>query len=287
MAVGVGAAVVVVLGLLIGGGVVAVRAIDRNVASHRNGASPPANPAVATASSAPAPAPAGDLNLALAAQSKAMVAGDETGWMAAIDPHAAAAVAEYRRIFHNLRQMKVAAWQQTPLSINMPVVDAPRTFGIDVRYCLITAPCAMLDVTMTVTAQLRDGQVRIETFKIPTRNPSFYRPVPWIVANLSAAVDADARVVVAASSAEAGHLTAALRSAVSAAKTSGTYAHWGRPDVYVTYLADHTEAKLWSGSLTNVLASSCTSYPVSSTDIETVLVMPDAAARGPAAVRLR
>jgi hypothetical protein len=236
------------------------------------------SPSASVSSSAKEPVPAvppanlSTVNGMLTIQATALLAGDEKGWMAVVDPKAHAAVAEYKRIFHNMRAMHVAMWQQSSATGNNPTT-ALEPYSIYVIYCLAVTTCPNTVASLDITAERRGGKVFIEGFTMPKRSSKTDSPLPWIVSDLSAAVGG--RVVVAASSAESRWLTTALRDSEAAAKVADRYAEWGKPEVYVIYLADRAEAKTWLGTVAS--PDSITSYFwVGGDDGETVLYMPQA-----------
>ncbi len=266
--VGIISAVVLVLALITTVGILATR-------SNNGHATAGSKPSTAASSTAAPAAKVTNLDIALTAQSKALLAGDEPGWMATVDPSATAAFTEYQRIFHNLQHMKIASWTQAATNNDVPVTDTASTYSLQVDYCLLTIDCAPMHATLTITAALVAGQVRIETFTVPTRDIEHASPLPWLVSNLSTAVGP--RVIVAGSSAEQGRLASALKSAEQAAAVADKFAHWGKPQVYLVYLADAAEAKLWLGSVDHPNLYTGFTATLSDTDMEGVLFMPGAA----------
>ncbi len=261
----------VVLAVVCGLGVYALRAVNHTPKVVSSG------PKAASTPTATASVPStNNLDLALKTQAAALVAGDRVGWMAMVDPSAHEAVAEYQRIFDNLRQMHVAYYAQAAIYDEIPVSVNPQQYSIDASFCLITAGCTELAATLTVTLELKAGQVRVESFQMPTKDPQHDSPLPWLVANLSVKVDPARRIVLAASSNEASHLSAAMTDAQHAATVADTFAHWGKPQVYLVYLADPAEAQLWFGSVSNAADYTVTTDPVDRSDIEMALFLPKA-----------
>jgi hypothetical protein len=235
--------------------------------------------ATPTATTVPriAPPPPPDpttMNGSLALQGKALVAGDQAGWMAAVDPAARSAVAEYQRLFHNLHGMKVALWDQASAGGDEAPIGVEH-YSIAATYCFLQSPCTKMTVTLPVTATLKAGRVVIESISVPKKNYETYAPFPWLTANLS--VMTGPRVIVAASSAESSHLTAALHVAEEAAVVADKFAHWNRTDVYIVYLASVKEAGSWLGGVTHANQYTGTINPVTDTDIESLMIMPAAA----------
>ncbi len=268
---GVCALVLVVLAGLVTAGVVYSNSARRDTAK----AGPSPQPGSPTPSAAPTTA-APDLTTldgVLTEQAAALIGGDEAGWLAAVDPTATAATAEYSRIFHNLRAMKVASWRQSSPS-GRPPGSSPQPYAIDVSYCLVQTPCNDLQATLTVSAELKGDRVLLESITTPKPDENAEQPLPWMASNLSAVVGK--RVVVAASTDEQGRLSSALRSAEQAAEIADQYAHWTKPDIYVVYLAGAGEAKTWFGGEhdPDIIVST---WPVGDYDIEMVMHMPGAA----------
>jgi hypothetical protein len=167
--------------------------------------------------------------------------GDEKGWLAPIDPRAKAAVAAYKRIFHNMRAMHVAVWAQDDSFGDAS--SARSSFPIDVTYCLVVRTCTKTTAELDVTVELKHGVVQIESLAKPLKDRRTAQPPPWQVARLSAVVGP--RVVVAASGAEAYRLRSVLPLAVAAAAADDRFALWGKPAEYVVYLADSAEFGRW------------------------------------------
>jgi hypothetical protein len=211
------------------------------------------------------------LNGVLYEQSVALLNNDVKGFLATVDPNATAAVAAYQRIFHNMRQMHVTIWEQDAPSGNY-VTDEPQSYEVDVTYCLVVKNCQETDATWHVTAALKSGRAMIESFTAPTGSRYTSEPYPWEVATLTALTGP--RVVVAASSAESGLLQRALRIAEHAATAADQYAHWGKPAVYVLYLANPAEGRKWfDGDLQN---ADGVTYTIQPHDLEVVALLPDA-----------
>jgi hypothetical protein len=269
---------VVVLALCAGLGVAAYvvgKKVDHTIAtgtgsSTASSTSPSSKPS--------GPPDATTVNGSLRLQSAALVAGDEAGWMAAVDPAKPAAVAEYQRIFHNLHAMKIASLDQNSVGGDDAATTTLDAYDITLNYCLVQAPCQKNTATLHTTAMLVGGRAVIESISTPAADPDSESPYPWLVANLSVAVGQ--RVVVAASSSESSHLQAALSDAEQAATVADKYAHWARPDVYVVYLASVKEAGTWFGGLEDAKNYLSMMNPVSITDLESVLIMPNASLYG-------
>jgi hypothetical protein len=211
------------------------------------------------------------MNGILYEQSQALLNGDQKGFLASIDPAATAAVAAFKRIYHNMRQMHVTIWEQSAPAGNY-VTEEPQSYEVDVTYCLVVRNCQETDATWHVTAELKAGRATIESFTPPEASRYTSEPFPWEISTLTALTGP--RVVVAASDAEAGTLRRALAIAERASKAADQYAHWGKPAVYVLYIADPAEGKAWfDGDLQN---ADGVTYSIQPHDLEVVALMPDA-----------
>ncbi len=212
---------------------------------------------------------------ALDAQGAALLKGDQSGWLAAVDPAATSAVSAYKRLYHNLTQLHVQLWKPSSSDF-VELSGVKQTFSVGVNYCFGTDSCSGTRASLKVTALKRDGKVIFEGIAAPKASLLTNQPLPWEVANLTAVVGK--RVIVAASSAWSFKLQSALATAEKAAEAADKYAQWGRPTTYVVYLANSTEGKTWfDGDLKHVDG---VSYTISPTDIQIVIMMPFAAEVG-------
>jgi hypothetical protein len=196
---------------------------------------------------------------AIERQSKALLAGDEAGWLATIDPANEQLVTRYRTIFRSLRAMRVSLWRPmvNPYggSVAMGEVETNGTLWtlkLVVEYCLGAPTCPSYDP--------HDGT---------PRPPRFYLAGSWRMVNGRAVLTAEQeghpargtapweselvsvvgkRVVVAAPPALAARLPAVLPIAEDAAATADRYARFSRPPAaYIVYLASTYELKSWYG----------------------------------------
>jgi hypothetical protein len=166
--------------------------------------------------------------------------------------------------------MHVAVWTQTTAGGADITVDSEQ-YEVDITYCLVVKSCTDTEAEWHVAAKLVGGKAVIEGYTAPAASYYTSEPYPWEISTLSAVVGP--RVVVAASN-ESGALSKALPIAERAAKAADQYAHWGKPSVYIVYLASHSEGKTWfDGGLRN---ADGVSYPIQPDDIEVTILMPDA-----------
>jgi hypothetical protein len=257
---GVGAAIVA--GELPGG---------RTLGSGGPASSPSMSPTPYRTPALPPPDPA-TLNGTLDLQSDALMRGDLKGFLAAIDPKATAAITEFTMIFHNMRAMKVARWSSESADGYVSPTATASPTEIDISYCLVVTACTSTNASLHVSQKLVAGHALISGVTVPKPTKDEYGPLPWMVSSLSAVTGP--RVVVAASSAESSHLAEALPIAEDAVTNADRYALWGKPPVYVLYLASHSEGNdNWFGvGMKNLLGLS---MPLDTTDIQVIVLMPD------------
>jgi hypothetical protein len=224
---------------------------------------------VSTAPVSTAP-PAGtqpDISPVLNAQSGALIDGNEAGFLGAVDPAATSAVAAYKRMYANLRALHVSTFDQTA---DASFVDGRADVDIYVYYCLVYL-CG--DANLAVSFDIVDGKAEIVAYTTPAVSPDDVEPIPWEASTLSVATGTD--VIVAADAAEKSQLSRVLPMAERAAVAANKYAHWEQVPTYLVYLADHRDAAKWFGGILE--NSDGESVSVSSTDIEVMVVLPDAA----------
>jgi hypothetical protein len=218
-------------------------------------------------------APRGDvsINAVLRNQSAALVAGNQAAFMAAVDPGSKTVVAAYRRLYANLRALHVASWNQSAPGGN-DRISAITEYDVDVSYCLVVTTCKGMTAELTITAAVKGGRILIESYRPPAASQRLDEPIPWQTEMLTAVTGP--QVVVAAAASEKSKLAEALPIAVRAAAAAGAYAHWGRPPVYLVYLAGVRDAKTWFGG--GLEHSTGEAIGLSATDIEVMVVLPEA-----------
>jgi hypothetical protein len=210
-----------------------------------------------------------DLNVVLSAQSQALLDGDETGFLAVVDPAATSAVAAYKRLYANLRALRVTAWTQRSDDGDSPIL-ARRSFTIGVSYCLLVDTCRFMDANFVVSAADVGGRALIESYTPPRSSRRLDEPIPWESSALT--VVTGPRVIIAAAASEKSALARALPIAERAAVAADNFAHWGKPPIYLVYLAGPHESVTWfGGAAKNTLGEAMS---VSDTDIEVMVVMP-------------
>ncbi|GAA1761944.1 hypothetical protein [Luedemannella helvata] len=179
-----------------------------------------------------------------AAQSEALIKGDETAYLAPVDPANKSLVAEHRKRFRVLRGLGVGRW--TASIGGVPTDDGYRTWRatITVGYCVGDASCKPVSLHMRSRWAYKGGTLRL--VKLDESTVSDQGPRPWEVDDLQ--VKAGKRVVVAATSANAGRLASTVRAADDAAEIADQFAKWQpKPQRYVIFLAGPSNWKEWYG----------------------------------------
>lgn len=211
--------------------------------------------------------PATSLSSVLNAQSGALIDGNEAGFLAAVDPTATSAVARYKKMYANLRALHVTTFEQ---STDASFVNDRADVDIYVYYCLVYL-CGEAD--LAVTFETVDGKPEIVAYSPPAVSADDAEPLPWQASTLSVVTGTD--VIVAADAAEKSQLSRVLPMAERAAVAANKYAHWEEVPTYVVYLADNRDSRTWFGGILKDSAGEAVS--LSSTDIEVMVVLPDAA----------
>jgi hypothetical protein len=211
------------------------------------------------------------LNSVLTAQSAALVAGNESGFLAGVNPSAKIVRAAYKRMYANLRALHVVTWSQSTTGGDEPISGVAH-FDVDVSYCLVVTTCDGMNAQLSITADIHHGRVMIESYLPPVPSQRLDEPIPWETATLTAVTGP--RVVVASSAAEKSKLADVLPIAERAAVAADKYARWGKPPVYLIYLAGSSDAKSWFGG--GLAHSTGEAVGLSATDIEVMVVLPAA-----------
>jgi hypothetical protein len=193
----------------------------------------------------------------LTKQSVALIAGEESGWLAAVDPDDAKLLDHYRALYRQLRALRVSRWEY--LFGDAPRFDmaAARSVLVGVRYCLASCPAAATQSTKTGVPDLSllmdfarrgpDAQYLIAGVTTPD-DDSTARPLPWEEADL-VTVDGQ-RVTVAAPARLQSQLPEAVAAGDRAAAATDRYATLvggHPPERYLVYLAGPAEWTSWRG----------------------------------------
>ncbi|WP_203836731.1 hypothetical protein [Winogradskya humida] len=191
----------------------------------------------------------------LAAQSTALVAGDEAGWMAAVDPSQPALRGYYQRLYATMRALGVTGWSyfsdydplenfgtseiqaNVTVSYCLGVLDCPRTSPAD-----DTLHLELATVTQKLMLDKRDGAYKI----VESQQTGKTQP-PWQNTELTFATGD--RVVVAAPASERGRLPEVVAAADKAATEADKFARYTgvKPGKYHLYLAGDKEWGSWYG----------------------------------------
>jgi hypothetical protein len=219
----------------------APRATARAVAPPATHARPVAPPSTPAAPATPTP-PA--ITAALRFQQSALLAGDATGFAAAVDPADTALRADLTRRFTALRAMRVAVWRESADGSPQRTGTGAWNQPVRLTYCFGTPDCAPLTITVPTTWATAGAAVRLTAFGVS--GPTDLGPRPWEVTDLRTAVGP--RVIVATTARYAARLPTVLAAAERAAAVTDRYARWTRPPGrYVVYLAGADEWSKWYG----------------------------------------
>ncbi|GAA1832253.1 hypothetical protein GCM10009682_58420 [Luedemannella flava] len=189
----------------------------------------------------------------LEAQSRALINGDEAGWLDPVDPSNPELVAHYRALFARLRALQVGGWWQSTMDGKVTAATINYTHRVRVAlYYSLREP-----LPRDVTSVMRHHRADMELWfvapagklLISQLNPSDVdrrRPTPWEATDLTAVVGK--RVLLAAGPALKDRLASALPIAEKAATIADRFAKWEpAPASYTVYLATAKEFKTWYG----------------------------------------
>ncbi len=202
----------------------------------------------------PPPAPPTHRELAertLAGQAKALMAGDEKGWLAPVD---AKLKARYRTLYRNLRGLEVS-------HAEFHVTDwtkSDRSGTAYLAYCLGRVACPAWDPRLTEGAPKAGFRLTFETrgdsYVITGAGApgtaNYLQPAPW--ENRTLWFARGKRVIVAGPAGQKKHLRRVLAIAEKSAAVVDRYAGYAgvRPSRYRIYLADEKAWKNWYGGKT-------------------------------------
>ena len=207
-------------------------------------------------------------------ESAALLAGNEKGWLAPVASSAKSTITEYERIYHNMRAMHVTLWGQIAISSD-PLTTTTAKVPLHVEYCVNVPSCDDTLATWIIDVRLISGKATIVGYSMAKADNDFaVTPLPWQVATLTVATGP--RVVVAASGNEASHVKSTLPIVKKAAAVADRFALWGKPAVYIIYLADHTEFSKWFSSDASYHRIIGLTMSLSRHDLEVTVVLPDA-----------
>jgi hypothetical protein len=177
---------------------------------------------------------------ALAKQRTALLAGDETGYLAVLDT-AIAAVEKtaVRRMYGSLRAMKVAEWTD---QVGTATDKANGLWSLNVfsTACFVTKLCEKGEAESVTVWRVQGSTATLTSWKATDEAH------PWQSTELIAA--AGQRTVVATTKAYEGRLASLVAEADRAAIVADRFARKGKiPSRYVIYFAGPQEWKTWFG----------------------------------------
>ncbi|GIE97144.1 hypothetical protein [Paractinoplanes rishiriensis] len=221
----------------------------------------PTDAAVAATSAPAAPsAPSAPYDLAVAAltaQSEALLRGDESAWLAAVDSSKTGLRTRYRQLFRSLRALGVTRYAYRP-GVGQPVKGdaSAMSMRVDIGYCFGAEMCPESAATewakppyisqKIVVKPAADGRYVISDLGAsPQKEPR--QPLPWESGDLTFAQGK--RVTVAAAAGQQKHLQRVLAAAEAAAVVDDRYAAMlgTTPSRYRIFLAGEKQWKSWYG----------------------------------------
>lgn len=183
----------------------------------------------------------------LTAQAAALLAGDEQGWLAGLDPGQPQLRRRYETIFRNLRaldvtQLEYRAYPRAGGRGPVTTVSAHLTYCLSSETCPAEPPRITLDLDFRRVA----GRYVITRLATPAGRDRL-QPTPWQDARLS--VVHGRRVTVAGPRSQARHLREVLAAAEKASVVADRFAAYlhNRQQRYRIYLADEKSWTSWYG----------------------------------------
>lgn len=209
-------------------------------------------PAPSVSAAPPAPVEVDDftqVRALLTAQNKALLAGDEAGWLAPVDKKLHS---RYRTIFRNLRALDITS-ADMGIDGDLTGKGATRTAKVGLSYCFSGTQCPAYRLDPTagppklinkVTWTARDGSWVI-TKSAASGVENYLQPAPW--ENTALTVARGKRVIVAGPKSQAANIKRVLPLAEKAATVGDRYAGMlNNPQTtYRIYLADNKSWKTW------------------------------------------
>jgi hypothetical protein len=200
-------------------------------------------------------------------QAKALLAADEAGFLAIVDPVNAQLVAEHKRRFKILHAMAPGVWTQAVSGTLKSNSDRSWQGDIKISYCFGASTCQAVQLLVSSAWEFKSDRLVMVDLK-PSES-QWNGPRPWEVDDLSIATGQ--RVVIGASRANEWRLTEALKAADRAAQVADKLAKWDLPPSrYVIFLAGPADWKKWYGHEQPNWAAAW-AVPVSSTVTEVVV----------------
>ncbi|GAA3738847.1 hypothetical protein GCM10022225_22280 [Plantactinospora mayteni] len=178
-------------------------------------------------------------------QAKALLGGDENGYVGLAEPNTAIA-RQLRRDFRTLRAMRVSKWEPKLLGrVSKLDTSGEWRANLTVGHCFVSPGCEPNEITMVTRWKDAAGQPRL--FAIDTDSTGGPgRPRPWESDELVASIGE--RTLVAAPRAFRDRLPDLLREGERAAKVADRYAVDGSPpERYLIFYAGPNEWSRWYG----------------------------------------
>lgn len=183
------------------------------------------------------------IGAALTVQHRALLAGDEAGYLSVVDAAAPQVLDGMQTQFRSLRAMRVAGWTDEPSNPTPVAADGGEQWSTELRGtpCFVTPTCAKAGARAKTQWRIREGRAWLTEWRPVSEQPS---PHPWQVAELVA--DAGERTVVATTPEFAAELPKLLAEAEKAAKVADRFARAdAAPSRYVVYYAGSQEWRRW------------------------------------------
>lgn len=180
----------------------------------------------------------------LAAQSTALLKGDQAGYLGVAEPAATGLRDELRLRYGSLRALRVASFTQRVAGLR--AVDTAQTrwqADVTISVCFVAAPCAPQRVQLSTRWASSAGRVTMTELKDSGRDSN--GPRPWEMSTLTARTGA--RTLVAASRTFANRLPRLQSLAERAAAVADRFSIGTRPDRYIIFFGTSREVESWYG----------------------------------------
>ncbi|MEU8007091.1 hypothetical protein AB0B66_38515 [Catellatospora sp. NPDC049111] len=183
-------------------------------------------------------------------QGRAMMAGDEAGWLADVDASNPSLLARYTSFFRVLHALGVSEWQPEISDIGF---GETAKIKVKVNYCIVTTiECKFDDRekgSYTVGFASRGDRVLITSFSDDPPGPA-EDAKPWDTDEL--VFRQGERVTVAAPKDLEAHLDRVLIEADAAARVADPYARWDKPSRYLVFVGGKKQWSRWYRSIDEV-----------------------------------
>jgi hypothetical protein len=181
---------------------------------------------------------------AVQSQAKALLAADEAGYLAAVDPASTKLVAEQKRRFAMLRAMGPGVWDQEVSGSLKSRSSRAWIASIKVSYCFGESTCRSVQVVVESEWAFKND--RILMTKLKETGSAWNGPRPWETDDL--VVRTGERVVIGATKGNESRLREAVRIADRAAAVADQFSKWEEPPSrYLIFLAGPGEWNTWYG----------------------------------------